>query len=92
MTPEVILVHCFTTTWDYTTLKLDLESKNVNACFTTTWDYTTLKQEKLPITRGLCFTTTWDYTTLKLGVLVLMLLGMFYYHLGLHYSQTSGTG
>ena len=57
---------CFTTTWDYTTLKhKEMLMKRLEG-FTTTWDYTTLKLlPPLLLFMG-SFTTTWDYTTLKL--------------------------
>ena len=35
----------FTTTWDYTTLKLHIALKFPSSGFTTTWDYTTLKPQ-----------------------------------------------
>ena len=35
----------FTTTWDYTTLKLSGLTAFEARSFTTTWDYTTLKQD-----------------------------------------------
>ena len=55
----------FTTTWDYTTLKLDRVLIAAINRFTTTWDYTTLKLLE-SVLEGLAgFTTTWDYTTLK---------------------------
>ena len=57
----------FTTTWDYTTLKLKHALAHDRTCFTTTWDYTTLKQHRDRQTGWLRFTTTWDYTTLKHG-------------------------
>ena len=38
-------VRGFTTTWDYTTLKLLPDLKTVKFRFTTTWDYTTLKPQ-----------------------------------------------
>ena len=37
--------YCFTTTWDYTTLKPTILSMLRGSCFTTTWDYTTLKPQ-----------------------------------------------
>ena len=55
----------FTTTWDYTTLKLYYFADQIPDCFTTTWDYTTLKQTAPELPSGSGFTTTWDYTTLK---------------------------
>ena len=36
----------FTTTWDYTTLKLDEILPGDSVGFTTTWDYTTLKRAR----------------------------------------------
>ena len=36
---------CFTTTWDYTTLKLVVGVGTLALGFTTTWDYTTLKPQ-----------------------------------------------
>ena len=55
----------FTTTWDYTTLKLLYGLFYWGYGFTTTWDYTTLKRREIGkwVQKG--FTTTWDYTTLK---------------------------
>ena len=35
----------FTTTWDYTTLKLQIGHTKQKKRFTTTWDYTTLKPQ-----------------------------------------------
>ena len=35
----------FTTTWDYTTLKQQLQDDCERVRFTTTWDYTTLKPQ-----------------------------------------------
>ena len=55
----------FTTTWDYTTLKLHKLRLHQLAGFTTTWDYTTLKPSGVVEKLLICFTTTWDYTTLK---------------------------
>ena len=79
----------FTTTWDCTTLKLPCRSSRGRTRFTTTWDCTTLKQNiKSHLTRN-SFTTTWDCTTLKLQGPGAQLEREFYYHLGLHYSQTS---
>ena len=78
----------FTTTWDYTTLKRQPTRALTAYSFTTTWDYTTLKPPTHSILRKKGFTTTWDYTTLKLLRAPLHDLHQFYYHLGLHYSQT----
>ena len=64
-TPETT---SFTTTWDYTTLKLFIIIALLSSRFTTTWDYTTLKPNPALIYSGKGFTTTWDYTTLKLMV------------------------
>ena len=55
----------FTTTWDYTTLKQNINSGATYGRFTTTWDYTTLKPQRTLFADNLSFTTTWDYTTLK---------------------------
>ena len=49
MTREVLHALGFTTTWDYTTLKLREPPLQEDSGFTTTWDYTTLKR------RTLCF-------------------------------------
>ena len=59
------LVFCFTTTWDYTTLKQHGVVLPVLLGFTTTWDYTTLKLAVYLSGYIPRFTTTWDYTTLK---------------------------
>ena len=79
----------FTTTWDYTTLKHASEIAPYVLRFTTTWDYTTLKLTVLTSTIKTSFTTTWDYTTLKHGQSIRNNVCRFYYHLGLHYSQTA---
>ena len=55
----------FTTTWDYTTLKLQRKEEPKDMGFTTTWDYTTLKPGMAIRVGKTGFTTTWDYTTLK---------------------------
>ena len=60
-----MIFSCFTTTWDYTTLKQKEQADKNNYRFTTTWDYTTLKQRRSYQEDYRGFTTTWDYTTLK---------------------------
>ena len=57
--------HCFTTLWNYTTLK-QAAVRSYRFCgFTTLWNYTTLKRATAGY-RGWCsFTTLWNYTTLK---------------------------
>ena len=59
--------------------------------FTTTWDYTTLKPIDAATVIDAGFTTTWDYTTLKRSSDIVHAFLEFYYHLGLHYSQTRRT-
>ena len=41
----MLIARCFTTTWDYTTLKRYKPSRVSGESFTTTWDYTTLKPQ-----------------------------------------------
>ena len=76
------LILGFTTTWDYTTLKQQLQEDCERVRFTTTWDYTTLKRFGNAEAPTPGFTTTWDYTTLKLiawperAIFVLLPLGI----------------
>ena len=57
---------CFTTLWNYTTLKQSLNRLRLFQSFTTLWNYTTLKLNPLNLNGALGFTTLWNYTTLKL--------------------------
>ena len=56
---------CFTTLWNYTTLKQPFDISCLVRRFTTLWNYTTLKQQSVSYYRIHSFTTLWNYTTLK---------------------------
>ena len=60
-----VYLHCFTTIWNYTTLKRQKGKIATLARFTTIWNYTTLKQCFYKLAISCCFTTIWNYTTLK---------------------------
>ena len=59
---------CFTTLWNYTTLKLRSPCIALFASFTTLWNYTTLKRADIDLRIRSSFTTLWNYTTLKLVI------------------------
>ena len=73
---------------DYTTLKHTATYYFSSISFTTILDYTTLKPKAVPIEDVNSFTTILDYTTLKPDMAITDMSDKFYYHLGLHYSQT----
>ena len=57
---------CFSTLWNYTTLKHSCPATRDGLCFSTLWNYTTLKPALEYVYRYVCFSTLWNYTTLKL--------------------------
>ena len=65
VSPWEPLNSCFTTLWNYTTLKPDIKCLTPLFSFTTLWNYTTLKRMPSVIISRPCFTTLWNYTTLK---------------------------
>ena len=58
-------LECFTTLWNYTTLKLCYHDFDCGTGFTTLWNYTTLKPIRNAPLLSAGFTTLWNYTTLK---------------------------
>ena len=57
---------CFSTLWNYTTLKPSLDIVQFIGGFSTLWNYTTLKHNRRCSAIICCFSTLWNYTTLKL--------------------------
>ena len=68
---------CFSTLWNYTTLKLLFDHSRRGFCFSTLWNYTTLKQSRVNVRFAPCFSTLWNYTTLKQLLLLLLLFVCF---------------
>ena len=60
-----MLLLCFSTLWNYTTLKPQLVNNTNTISFSTLWNYTTLKPDALVIIDEISFSTLWNYTTLK---------------------------
>ena len=80
--------HCFTTLWNYTTLKRATAGYRGWCSFTTLWNYTTLK----PLRFKLRFFVLLPYeiTLLSNPVSDKVMPYLFYYLMKLHYSQTRG--
>ena len=83
------MTFCFTTTWDYTTLKQEEQRLARLRRFTTTWDYTTLKLGAQAVQGLIRFYYHLGLHYSQTAVGEEEEVKKFYYHLGLHYSQTS---
>ena len=75
--------------WNYTTLKRCECCGQIIESLITIWNYTTLKHYKALNEWFLGLITIWNYTTIKPPIAKGYYWIKFYYHMKLHYYQTS---